>query len=141
MFTWFCEITWQIKPIISPITQRLSTSDLVWCWLTVRGAYHLNHMTCTWPFDHVTNWRSHGTLKNFYLHNTHGNLVGCWQQGGASAPNQLNRHRLLVKRKTRETCQAVYKQIQFQCHYFFKIDVVDITNLIWWSWYILGHCS
>ena len=109
LITLFCEITWQIKLIISPLTQCLSTPNLVRCW---RGAYHLSQ----WLFDHVTNLRTDGTLKYHYLRNTHCNLAGCWQQGIASASKRLSRHRPLVKRKRNKTCKAVCKQIQFQCY-------------------------
>ena len=81
-----CEITWQIKTIISPLHFTV----------TCRGGGPF--LKVIWTFDHVTNVRSCDKSKQLYLSQDLRlpNLVGCWLRGGGSEHKRLSRHRLLV---------------------------------------------
>ena len=57
---WSCGVMWQIKYISSP-AEDAWTQHKARCLLSIRGSQ-------TWPFDQVTNMRSHDCFKNLYLY-------------------------------------------------------------------------
>ena len=87
LITWSCEITWQAKLI-----ESISTPNLVGWW------QHPS-LKATLLFDHVTNVRWRGILKNFnslsqYLWVL--TMAGCWVQKEVSVRKHLSPHRLFV---------------------------------------------
>ena len=53
--TWFCEITWQTKTIISPLPQCLRPPNLAKLWVTMSGSYPYSHIIIWF----IWSWRIH----------------------------------------------------------------------------------
>ena len=72
---WCYEVRWQVRYIISSLSENqrhktMKVTNLQWDFPIIKGRWH---------FDHVTNTRSRGNLKNLYLqlHKTYGHWT--WQ--------------------------------------------------------------
>ena len=74
LITWFCEIKWQIKTIISPLPQYLWTPNVIRWWINFSGSYPQSYLI----FQSLSIVRSRDKLKSFYLHYQ----SACCQQTG-----------------------------------------------------------
>ena len=62
LITYFCEIIWETKSILSPLPQSQRPSNLAGGWLTFRDSYPISYdPLLKWSSVHVTKWKHTST--------------------------------------------------------------------------------